>query len=103
MFKLHAAGNLPEAYILLHLLEQAGIETRVLNEHAQGGLGDIPFTHAYPEVWVMQSADETRAREVLATYEKNRRTPTQNVACRACHELNPGSFDTCWHCGAQLL
>jgi len=62
MLRLCTAANLPEAYLLLHRLAQAGIEARVLNEHAQGGLGEIPFTHAYPEIWIMEAADEERAR-----------------------------------------
>ena len=60
MFRLCTAANLPEAHLLLHRLAQAGIEARVLNEHAQGGLGEIPFTHAYPEIWIMEPADEER-------------------------------------------
>ena len=39
MRRLCSAANLPEAYLLKQLLEQAGIEARVFNEHAQGGLG----------------------------------------------------------------
>lgn len=63
MLRLGTAANLPEAHLLLHRLAQAGIEARVLNEHAQGGLGEIPFTHAYPEIWIMEAADAARAAD----------------------------------------
>jgi Putative prokaryotic signal transducing protein len=101
MFRLCTATNLPEAHLLLHRLEQAGIEARVLNEHAQGGLGEIPFTHAYPEIWVMEEADEARARAILAEFE---RPPASRepVRCRDCGEMNPPAFEICWQCGKAL-
>lgn len=101
MFRLCTAANLPEAHLLLHRLAHAGIEARVLNEHAQGGLGEIPFTHAYPEIWVMEAADESRAREILAEFE---RAPSsrETACCQTCGEINPPGFEICWHCGRTL-
>lgn len=101
MLRLCTAANLPEAHLLLHRLAHAGIEARVLNEHAQGGLGDIPFTHAYPEIWIMEEVDEARAREIIAEYE---RTPStrDSIRCDSCGEMNPQSFEICWHCGKPL-
>lgn len=100
MQRLYAAANLPEAYIVLELLRAAGIEARVFNENAQGGLGEIPFTHAYPELWLLDEADLVRARQVIADYEHS--SAGRDVACAACGEQNPGSFQICWHCGATL-
>lgn len=100
MQRLYAAANLPEAYIVLELLRAAGIEARVFNENAQGGLGEIPFTHAYPELWVLDEADLVRARQVIAEYERS--SVGRDVVCAACGEQNPDSFQICWHCGATL-
>lgn len=86
---------------MLHRLEQVGIEARVLNEHAQGGLGEIPFLQAYPEVWVMEEADATRAREVLTAFE-SAEVPPGKVHCAGCGEENPRSFEICWRCGQTL-
>jgi hypothetical protein len=100
MRRVYSAANLPEAYIVLDLLRAAGIDARVFNENAQGGLGEIPFTHAYPELWVMDDADVERARTVVTDYEH---APVRrNVFCRACGEQNPGSFQICWNCGEAL-
>ncbi len=100
MRKLYTAANLPEAYIVLQLLEQAGIEACVFNENAQGALGEIPFTHAYPEVWLMEDADFARGRKVVDDYE---RSPVEgSVHCKGCHEENPANFQLCWNCGEQL-
>ncbi|HLE94087.1 MAG TPA: DUF2007 domain-containing protein [Sulfuricaulis sp.] len=101
MMRLYSASNLPEAHLLLHRLVRAGIEACVLNEHAQGGLGEIPFTHAYPEIWIMEEADEGRARAIIAEFE---RAPVIQVAtyCKSCGESNPPEFEICWHCGKPL-
>jgi hypothetical protein len=101
MKKLCSAANLMEAHILLDLLAHANIEARLFNEHAQGGVGDIPFTHAYPEVWIAREEDLPRAQGVIRAYEK---APVETgvVFCRSCAEENPGNFQLCWRCGSAL-
>ena len=101
MLRLYTAANLPEAHLLLHRLTQAGIEACVLNEHAQGGLGEIPFTHAYPEIWIMEETDVARAQRIVVEFEQ---TPSsQDTArCAACGELNPLAFEICWRCGQAM-
>ena len=101
MFRFCTAANLPEAYLLLHRLSAAGIEARVLNEHAQGGMGEIPFTQTYPEIWIMQESDGARAREIIAALEQ---APASRRAlrCQACAEINPPGFEICWQCGRVL-
>jgi len=102
MRRLCSASNLPEAHLLLHRLAQAGIAARVFNEYAQGGLGEIPFTYAWPEVWVLEDRDEERARAILADYERSHSVP-ETRPCPDCGELNPESFELCWRCGATLV
>lgn len=101
MRRLYSGANLQDAYLVLHLLERAGIEARVFNQHAQGGMGELPFTHVYPEVWVVDPRDETSARQIVADYE---RLPaaTGTFACPACGEPNPQSFELCWRCGVMF-
>lgn len=101
MFRLYSAANLPEAHLLLHRLAQAGIEARVLNEHAQGGMGEIPFTHAYPEIWIMEEADEARARRIVVEFEQAPSSP-DTARCASCGEMNPPAFEICWRCGRVL-
>ena len=96
MRRVYQAAHLPEAYLVRDRLRAEGIAAEVYNEHAAGALGEIPFTHAYPEVWVAD-ADWARARRLLAA------PPAGAGAawtCARCGEDNPGSFDLCWHCGA---
>jgi len=101
MFRVYAAADLPDAHIVLGLLQQAGIEATVLNEHARGGLGDIPFGEAYPEVWIENERDLARARGIVAAYQaKPVEAGTRH--CPACGEESPGNFDVCWQCGTKL-
>lgn len=100
MQKLYSAANLQEAYLILQMLAAAGIEATILNEHAHGGLGEIPFTHAYPEIWLMEGKDEARARRLVRDYEDTDSAATH--ACAACGEHNPSRFELCWRCGAPL-
>ncbi len=102
MQKLYSAANLLDAYLLLHRLQRAGIGARVLNQHAQGGLGEIPFTHAYPEVWLIEPADAERARAIVVEHERAVAEPETTRLCRFCREENPGSFELCWRCGAPI-
>lgn len=102
MRKVYSASNLVQAHLALDLLVQAGIEARLFNEYAQGGLGEIPFTHAYPEVWVVEDSDWERARSVLQDYESTSTGANQQQACPACSEPNPSAFEVCWRCGAAL-
>lgn len=90
-----------EAQIILDLLEHAYISAKLFNEHAQGVMGEIPFTHAYPEVWVIRDEDYARGRKVILAYEK---TPIEpgTIYCPNCREENPRNFQLCWNCGTGL-
>jgi hypothetical protein len=101
MIRVYGAANLQDAHIVRGLLQQAGIDATVLNEHAQGGLGDIPFGEAYPQVWVADERDVQRALAVIGDYQK---APVRAgaVFCRVCGEECPANFDVCWNCGASL-
>jgi hypothetical protein len=101
MKRLYSAASLPEAHVVRDRLAQAGIDARVFNENAQGGLGEIPFTHAYPEVWLMEARDEARARAIVRDIES---PPLAGIEkrCATCGEPNPGHFEVCWHCGSPI-
>lgn len=101
MKKIYSACNLLEAQIVLDMLEHALIPAQLFNQHAHGGTGDIPFTHAYPEVWIIRDADYERGRKIIQQYETIPQTSTI-VHCPACSEENPSNFQLCWYCGGGL-
>lgn len=99
MQRIYAAASLTEAYLLLHRLQQAGIAARVFNEHAHGAMGEIPFTHAYPELWVEHDRDVARARALIDEYERAGNDAAAWI-CPTCGESNPSAFEICWRCSA---
>jgi rubrerythrin len=85
------------------MLEEAGIECSIRNLGAAGVMGEVPFVEVYPELWVTEDADEPRA---LALIEHHRQEITAAAGlpewtCGECGELVPGTFETCWNCGAD--
>lgn len=100
MKRIYQAANLQEAHLLLHFLDQEGIEARVFNANAQGGVGEIPFIHAYPELWVMDERDAPRALELITRFESRPEVPG-SIRC-VCGEENPANFELCWSCGRPL-
>ena len=101
MKRLYSAASLPEAHLLLHRLSEQGITASVFNENAHGGVGELPFTHAYPEIWIENPDDESRARRILEEFEGGTH-PVTNRECTECGETNPATFEICWHCAAVI-
>ena len=101
MLRVYSAASLPDAHLVRGLLGQAGIDATVFNENLQGGLGEIPFTHAYPEVWIVDKRDLQRAREVIRQIE--RPAPgLGSIVCPRCQQGSPGHFQICWNCGEEF-
>jgi hypothetical protein len=99
--RLCKAPSLPDAHILRGLLQQSGIEAHVFNEHAQSGVGQLPVSEAYPEVWLADERDLSRAQELIRAFDAAPRE-TDTVRCPGCGEDNPANFQLCWSCGTAL-
>jgi len=99
--RFYIAGNRFDAYLLLHRLQHAGIAAHVFNEHMQSIAGDVPPDVAQPQVWLERASDRPRAEAVLAALQSERRH-RGSLRCSACGEDNPGNFELCWRCGANL-
>lgn len=100
MKRLASVESVMEAYLLRDLLRQAGIEATIQNQYATGALGELPFTHAYPELWVEDEAEHARAQAVLR--ELHAQSTMARQRCPACGEEVPGNFLECWNCGQAL-
>lgn len=101
MIKFYTAANLTEAYLIRDLLAADHIASNIFNENAQGALGEIPFTHAYPEIWLIDERDLPQARNVIREYEGNS-AASRSLHCPSCGEDNPANFEVCWQCGREL-
>lgn len=99
--RFYAAADLIEAQLLKDLLKQAGIVTEIFNQNARGGMGEIPFTHAYPELWLLNENDQSRARNLIDEYQHSE-VPSGVARCGHCGEESPQNFASCWQCGGLI-
>lgn len=86
------------------VLESEGIATMVRNQHlTMSGLTEIPIPEFYPALCVMRDEDYARAVAIIKQRrEENAIGAGTEVECPACGEVNPGNFDWCWSCEAEL-
>ncbi|GIT48163.1 MAG: hypothetical protein Ct9H300mP14_00910 [Gammaproteobacteria bacterium] len=71
------------------LLESAAINARVFNENAQGAIGELPVTDAWPDVWIVQNHQFHAARAVIERYEAS---SEDELLCNSCGEIPPRQF-----------
>ncbi len=101
MLRLYQARDRIEAQFLHDFLERHLIRSVVLGDYLSGAIGQLPVD-VYPCVWVIEDGDLPRARELLESFRSDAdRGDAPSWVCRACGELVDGSFDYCWHCGAE--
>ena len=101
MIKIFAAENIQSAYLVQGMLHAAGVACRIFNEYAQGGMGELPFTHTYPEIWLENETDAAQARKIITRFELSMRQ-IGNHTCPLCGARSPDTFDICWQCGTKL-
>ncbi len=80
------------------ILDEAGIETHLKHLGSSMALGEVPFTHCYPELWVLKDGDYERALEVLKPYHEEKLEVASDWNCSTCGETIEGSFGQCWSC-----
>ena len=96
MIRVYQAQDLPQAQLVIDMLERHGISAKLLNGNAAAALGDIPFTHAYPEIWLVNESDLTISKQLIAEFEKP--LNDEQWRCPNCDETSPASFESCWNC-----
>ena len=72
--RLASATNPQEAYLWQQALEEEGIQSRVVGDMLDAGLGDVPGIR--PEVWVHRD-DFDRARKILQAHERPPAAPPE--------------------------
>jgi hypothetical protein len=101
MIRVYVARQRYDAWLVADRLNQAGIRAHVFNQHASSIVGDVPPDVAQPQVWIERDCDRERAQIVIDDIEAAGRR-TGSVACVACGEESPRTFDLCWKCGGNL-
>ena len=101
--QLCSAGTLYEANLILDLLKEVFIRAEVRNENLVGLAGLLPESATLPTIWIENDGDFERGRAVVDEYEARRaETLPPDVPCPECGESNPGNFELCWQCRAEL-
>ena len=99
MQRVFIASGISEARLIQQMLEAAGVSARLFNDHAVGGLGELPATETWPEVWVEREHQLAYARSLVRNYEY---ASDETVDCKGCAESNPATFEVCWNCQTPL-
>ena len=101
MKRVYIASNLPDAHLVCQRLEVAGIPARVFNEFSNGAVGDLPFTHTWPEVWVKNDSQADKAQRLVQEIEAQPVDDSEKM-CPSCEQMNPSGFEICWNCSSNL-
>lgn len=98
MKKIYRCGNSLELQTFKEGLKRNDIAFLVKNEYIAGAIGELPFTEAWPELWVIDDALFDKAKSVCMQLEKELLTPQPDWGCQNCGEQNDSSFEFCWQC-----
>ena len=102
MIRVYIAENLADAHLVCNRIRANGIAAHVFNEFSNGAVGELPFTHTWPEVWVENDQDEDNALTIVKECQLVDFVDSE-FACPACGQLNPVNFEICWSCSTQLV
>lgn len=86
---------------LKDLLEEKGIATIIKNEFLAGGVGELPPTEVWPELWVVDKQDKEPAKRIVSGFIQSTKINLQDWICSSCGEKIEGQFNICWSCGAE--
>jgi len=100
MKRVFTADNLATVVHVRTLLQSRGIRCILRNENLAGGMGGLPTTECWPEVWICDDADYQAARRLTQT--ATAPPPGGNDwHCPGCAERHEAQFTHCWHCGTE--
>jgi len=99
MKALVTADNLLTATLWLNVLESAGVRCTLRNRFIGGAVGDLPADQVAPQLWLVDEADEERARALLEELRHPQNLPSW--FCPGCGETIEGQFFQCWSCQAS--
>ena len=79
--------------MLRAILAEAGIECLIRNESLAVAMGEIPVSECFPELWILNDSDYSRAAAIIAEWRSSatRRRPTPWV-CPSCGERSRASL-----------
>ena len=101
MIKVFEHNELSRVGQLQSLLEAEGIRTHIKNEFTNSAFGEILFTKAVPELWILDDDDLVKARELASTLVESDEITEPEWTCAACDAVVDGVFGRCWKCNTE--
>lgn len=105
MKRIFASQDNTVIAIVCGLLADEGIETAIHNENMSTVSGEVPFTLAMPEVWIVRDEDEAQALAIVERFDSGEARDQQSKEswkCSHCGEMIEGQFSACWKCGTPM-
>lgn len=102
MIHLKTSEHMTELMPLKTALEVASIDCFIKNEFNGGGLGEIPFTETWPELWIKDETDKNKALAIIESL-SIASGALMDWDCPECHERIEKEFQLCWRCGHVLV
>lgn len=101
MKRVWSGANPVLAGLLHSVLEVAGIRCLLRHQYLAGALGDLPPQDCWPQIWVLDEEDASRAEWLLARAQSTAEAGMPAWICPGCGETLEGQFEQCWACGAR--
>jgi len=101
MKRVYSEPNPIFIHQLKELLEEKGIRTIIKNEFLTGGVGELPPTEVWPELWIVDKEDKEPATKIVNNFLQSINSTQNNWICRNCGQEVEGQFKLCWSCGKE--
>lgn len=79
-----------------NLLEAENIQVLLKNEFCAGATGEVPVFDAWPEIFVVDDNQLSKAKTIIEQANTSYSGP--DWFCKYCKEVNDASFEICWQC-----
>lgn len=101
LFTANVLADEATLQMLKSVLEEEGITCTVRNEQLSIAKGDIPLTECFPELWIPDDLDFSKAKKIMDDLKESANECHASWVCPHCKETIEGQFTSCWKCGTE--
>ena len=98
MKRVYSDNNVAMVWHVRNMLEAQDIDVEVRNDRLYTVAGEVPVTECMAEVWVVNPLCYRLAEQLIGEMKSGSEDLLPDWHCKACGELNGGSFAVCWNC-----
>ena len=97
--KIYKAANYYEAHFIKGLLKKNSIKSKLIGENLSIAVGELPPEVLQVDILVHKNY-LMKAQQIMTDYENNLSSINnkEDWKCPSCNNINPASFEICWHC-----